>query len=30
MTAFLLISWVLLIYASYKLSTVLLAKAGLL
>lgn len=30
MTAFLLISWVLLIYASYKLSAVLLAKAGLL
>ena len=30
MTAILLISWVVLIFASYKLSTVLLAKAGLL
>ena len=30
MTTFLLISWVALIFAAYKLSTVLLAKAGLL
>lgn len=30
MTAFLLISWILLIFASYKLSTVLLDRAGLL
>ena len=30
MTAILLISWVVLIFAAYKLSTVVLAKAGLL
>jgi hypothetical protein len=30
MTTFLLISWVVLIYASYKASTLVLAKAGLL
>lgn len=30
MTTFLLISWVVLIFASYKVSTIVLAKAGLL
>jgi len=30
MTTFLLISWVALIFASYKVSTIVLAKAGLL